>query len=321
MNQHGGNQPHQPHQRASAQSSSISAVSVQLAGLVVEQAARHGFDGDPDADAIREAVDQFCTLHNITAAESERIAACIEAERLWSLRPSWSAMCERFGLDESFQYSVAQQEEYYRLLTREAPPAYIGLDLREIEPDARAGHGPTVAPSGTSQLTKVADLTGDALDWAVAVARGAVLENKHDAFRRIAKGAWSDEKLEQQLAAMTNAPVIVNDLHGNFEPIPAFSTSREHGGLIVEEEGIATRRHSKSGVWYAMLSSDLGDTESANWAETTSRGGHRYGVFSYEVRPCRQRFSGDTLLAAAMRCYVASKLGEEIEVPAILLAA
>ncbi len=29
----------------------------------------------------------------------------------------------------------------------------------------------------------------------------------------------------------------------------------------------------------------------------------------------RQRFEGPTLLVAAMRCYVASKLGAEIEVP------
>lgn len=33
--------------------------------------------------------------------------------------PSWSYVCEHFGLDESFQYSEAQQEEYFRLLSQE----------------------------------------------------------------------------------------------------------------------------------------------------------------------------------------------------------
>lgn len=33
--------------------------------------------------------------------------------------PSWSYVCEHFGLDESFQYSEAQREGYFRLLSQE----------------------------------------------------------------------------------------------------------------------------------------------------------------------------------------------------------
>ena len=56
----------------------------RLAKLVVEQAKTHGFD--LEVDAIREAVEQFCKFHDIEASESERVAACHEAEKLWANR-------------------------------------------------------------------------------------------------------------------------------------------------------------------------------------------------------------------------------------------
>lgn len=45
---------------------------------------------------------------------------------------SWSVVCEHFGLDESFQYSETEQQEYYRLLR-----------------DGEVRSGPTAFPVGT----------------------------------------------------------------------------------------------------------------------------------------------------------------------------
>lgn len=35
-------------------------------------------------------------------------------------RPSWTSVCDYFGLDTSFQYSDVQQAEYYRLMEQDA---------------------------------------------------------------------------------------------------------------------------------------------------------------------------------------------------------
>jgi hypothetical protein len=70
-----------------------------------------------------------------------------------------------------------------------------------------------------------------------------------------------------------------------------------------------------------MTSADLGDREQPAWSKWTTLGGTRYGNLSYQVHKRQQLFSGETQLIAAMRCYVASKLGEEVVVPVILLAA
>ena len=76
---------------------------------------------------------------------------------------------------------------------------------------------------------------------------------------------------------------------GTFKP----STNQEEGGEIIDQEGIATYpqggRHS-SGVWFAcILSSAL------------------------------NAIQGPTRLIAAMRCFVRSKLGDEVEVPGELI--
>jgi hypothetical protein len=92
---------------------------------------------------------------------------------------------------------------------------------------------------------KTSELTGAALDWAVAKAIG---EYK---------------------------PVAV----------PHYSTDWAQGGPIIEKEGIRLHR-SHTGDWWA-------------------------GAESEPHKP----ISGPTPLIAAMRCYVASKLGDEVDVP------
>lgn len=134
---------------------------------------------------------------------------------------------------------------------------------------------------------KTVELTGPALDWAVERIEIAKMlaDGEH------VKGWWVEEK-------QTN-------------PSP-YSTDCLFGWPVIEREGIAIRKHS-SGTWYAMLSTDLGDGESAKWSKV--KPGTRYGKLSYEVNRVQCRFEGPISLIAAMRCFVASKLGDEVEVP------
>ncbi|WP_432263484.1 phage protein NinX family protein [Cupriavidus sp. TMH.W2] len=134
-------------------------------------------------------------------------------------------------------------------------------------------------------LVKTRDLAGAPLDWAVAKCAGMDVAIN-------GKRVWIAFKRP-------------------FDPSACWSD----GGPIIGREGIATRKHQASGTWYAMSLDDIGDTRTTSWEELTVRGGGRYGAYSYQVRRRRQRFDGPTLLVAAMRCFVASKAGPEVEVP------
>ncbi len=92
------------------------------------------------------------------------------------------------------------------------------------------------------------ELTGAALDWAVAKAEGFLCDYKYN---------------------------------GCLAP---YSTNWSQGGPIIAREGVAIGR--TNGVWYAFRDENDDD-----------------GV------------RGETPLIAAMRCYVASKLGDEVEIP------
>ena len=100
---------------------------------------------------------------------------------------------------------------------------------------------------------KTSELTGTALDWAVARCEGGVGENQ-------LLGAW-------------------------YAP----STDWAQGGPIIEREGITVQTDLP---WSACLRDNLFKED---------------GTDHFQV--------GRTPLIAAMRCYVASKLGDEIELP------
>ena len=68
-----------------------------------------------------------------------------------------------------------------------------------------------------------------------------------------------------------------------------YSTSWQEGGPIIEREGIRLHR-SHTGAWWA----------------------------GSEAAPQRP-IEGPTALIAAMRCFVASKLGDEVDIPDELL--
>jgi len=101
---------------------------------------------------------------------------------------------------------------------------------------------------------KTSELTGAALDWAVARCEGGVGENQ-------LLGAW-------------------------YSP----STDWSQGGTIIEREVIVLT-HPKHDCWTATAQ-DSTDLDIPLFQE-----------------------DGPTPLIAAMRCYVASKLGDEIDLP------
>ena len=105
---------------------------------------------------------------------------------------------------------------------------------------------------------KTAELSGAALDWAVAKCEGYKPEY------------WDDDRL-----------CFTDDWGADFEP----SCDWSQGGAIIEREGIAIYLYGDN-KWNAMAEKEC---------------------------------QGETPLVAAMRCYVASKLGDEVEVPDELL--
>ena len=108
---------------------------------------------------------------------------------------------------------------------------------------------------------KTSELTGAALDWAVARCEGIV---------------WEQGDLDA----------------GEYGPGFAPATDWAHAGPIIEREEIELtfdRANETDTLWR----SEMFDMEGVSIA-------HEYGP---------------TPLIAAMRCYVASKLGDEIEIP------
>ena len=138
-----------------------------------------------------------------------------------------------------------------------------------------------------------AELKGPALNWAVAKAIGLT-----------PKLMRNDDR------SLFPFPVWVEEQIGTYSP----ATNWSLGGPLIEKHGIAMRQ-DKNNVWYAMKSTDLGSGERAQWVEFSYRGGERYGPASYEVRPRRQRFKGETALIAACRAIVASHLGDTVQIP------
>lgn len=125
---------------------------------------------------------------------------------------------------------------------------------------------------------KTSELTGAALDWAVAKADGKAPKIDRTSFRgtfidRIYLG-WSYE--------YHSSGSIVE-----YSP----STDWAQGGPIIEREGITTICWNKNpDQWGAR-----------RWLELNGP----WSVHVYAPTP----------LIAAMRCYVASKLGDEIDIP------
>lgn len=129
---------------------------------------------------------------------------------------------------------------------------------------------------------RTSDLTGTALDWAVAKCEGFQLKaDPMDFDIESANGGWWIWENASRGGKQAR-------IGKGYSP----SIKWSQGGRIIEREYIQTWKDNCSNDW---LASAFGDT-------SMDRAGAPYD-------------SGSTPLIAAMRCYVASKLGEEVEVP------
>ena len=115
---------------------------------------------------------------------------------------------------------------------------------------------------------KTSELTGAALDWAVAKCEGIDYMKDDVRFR----GAYARK----------------------------YSTDWSQGGPIIDRESIAMTA-TPDGLWSAYA---------PKGTRSLQHGGQAVEVFNWTYKQ-----QGETPLIAAMRCYVASKLGVEIELP------
>ncbi len=115
--------------------------------------------------------------------------------------------------------------------------------------------------------TKTADLTGAALDWAVAECEG-----------------WQPERLSDERGEYW---WLFKDGEGKNPKHYHPSTNWAQGGPIIEREGVS-----------------VCPDEIAPWCAFFDKG-----------EAACVLYTGSTPLIAAMRCYVASKLGDEVNVP------
>lgn len=113
---------------------------------------------------------------------------------------------------------------------------------------------------------RTSDLTGVALDWAVAKCEGFLCDYKYN-------GA-----------------------------LASYSTDWSQGGPIIEREDINVTRFTYSEI----TESGAEIYRKEGWMAFTT-------TSSYWMTP--KRTYGPTPLIAAMRCYVASNLGDEVDIP------
>jgi hypothetical protein len=93
------------------------------------------------------------------------------------------------------------------------------------------------------------------------------------------------------VVAKCEYPAFENETHKDIGMHRRYSIMWDNAGPIIEREGISLYLDT-NGVWQAI---------------------------GWQARTLRLGVEGKTALIAAMRCYVASKLGDEIEIPEELL--
>ncbi len=131
---------------------------------------------------------------------------------------------------------------------------------------------------------KTKDLTGPALDWAVA----------------------SIEKLpKDRLHVFYGVPAIDRECLGQIDCFRCeFSTNWAQGGPIIEREGINVFKHNK-----------LQARDPDMWGAHKVVPRRLEDGFEYSIA---LTLDGPTPLVAAMRCFVTIQCGYEVEVPDIL---
>lgn len=138
---------------------------------------------------------------------------------------------------------------------------------------------------------KTKGIKSRALDWAVAIAVGTDPIMRHDHLRaKAARNNRPQEELDWHLSTENNNPITVDE-DGITKIIPYYHRNWAVSGHIIGRYGIC-------------LSSDHEDAGEGWIAHMPERD---------------DKYWGETALEAAMRCLVASKLGDEVEVPDALL--
>jgi hypothetical protein len=157
---------------------------------------------------------------------------------------------------------------------------------------------------------KTAELIGPELDWAVAAALNQqVFEDRLIKVCQRERGTpfWIERE---------NAP------HGYVYHRYSPSTDRDHGVEIIEREGISVIRCDDD---YAVDAKGFCTTVRLPvWCATTGQHGpqesteHQHHDAMYQIYLSDVTY-GPTLLIAAMRCYVASIFGAQVELPPAFL--
>jgi len=138
---------------------------------------------------------------------------------------------------------------------------------------------------------KVSALIGPALGWAVAKALDLPVVMLHDLMWKVAAENNYKGDLAWHFEARKNEPWIATGHGIEGSPLPEYGADWSYGGPIIERESISL--------------TPCDDMES--WAADAT---FRQGV---------ETQYGPTPLIAAMRCYVASRLGDEVDIPEELL--
>lgn len=141
------------------------------------------------------------------------------------------------------------------------------------------------------RAVKVSTLIGPALDWAVAKALDLPVVMLHDLMWKVAAENNYKGAIAWHFEARKNEPWITTGHGIEGSPLPEYGADWAQGGPIIEREGMLIRPQPGYNLWEA-------------WKH-----GADEGHFSV----------GPTPLVAAMRCYVASKLGDEVDIPEELL--
>lgn len=134
---------------------------------------------------------------------------------------------------------------------------------------------------------KVANLSGAVLDWAVAKAKGYQLY-KDALLNGETKYGWHVSGLSED--------------SNDWVSLEAYSPSTNwaQGGPIIEREAVNWYRNNKRGF----------PSDDRRW--------EAYITLNHDEVPMlrvQYRGRGATQLIAAMRCYVASKLGDDVDIP------
>ena len=137
---------------------------------------------------------------------------------------------------------------------------------------------------------KTAELKGAALNWAVAQAEGdKVFRPRLGRPGNWDKEAYLKDGSDDRWVVRVENPKEARFVDWTYNP----SGDWMQGGPLIEREHIE---------W--------------QWLPSSSKD-HRYGARKPSLGGAKRTFcmDGPTVLIAAMRCYVASKLGDEVEIP------